>query len=312
MERYDAIVQSRTVRRPEQADAAVLALADGSALAVSIDCNGKARRRRPPQRDDRDRHRVRCEPRLRRRQAAGDDEQPQLRQPREAPHRLAADRGRGRPGRGLPGARGADRRRQRLALQRGRRRPDRPDARDRHGRAPARRPGPGGRGSPSRATRSPSSGPSRRRSPPPSSQSSAASPCPTASRRWSCPRSSRGSRPSAAPSELGRSWNAHDIAEGGLAVALAESCLAGGIGAQVRLDECSRVSRGRPVRRGPRGLPPERPGGAARAARRARARQADRRARRPLAAIELPRERLELALAELEAAHGGGLEDYFA
>ncbi len=47
-ERYDAIVQSRTVRRPEQADAAVLALpatagADGTraALAVSIDCNGR-------------------------------------------------------------------------------------------------------------------------------------------------------------------------------------------------------------------------------------------------------------------------------
>jgi phosphoribosylformylglycinamidine synthase subunit PurL len=40
-EQYDAIVQSRTVRRPEQADAAVLALADGSALAVSIDCNGR-------------------------------------------------------------------------------------------------------------------------------------------------------------------------------------------------------------------------------------------------------------------------------
>jgi phosphoribosylformylglycinamidine synthase len=40
-ERYDAIVQSRTVRRPEQADAAVLALADRSGLAVSIDCNGR-------------------------------------------------------------------------------------------------------------------------------------------------------------------------------------------------------------------------------------------------------------------------------
>jgi phosphoribosylformylglycinamidine synthase II len=40
-EQYDAIVQSRTVRRPEQADAAVLALDDGSALAVSIDCNGR-------------------------------------------------------------------------------------------------------------------------------------------------------------------------------------------------------------------------------------------------------------------------------
>ncbi|MFI4985372.1 MAG: phosphoribosylformylglycinamidine synthase subunit PurL [Solirubrobacterales bacterium] len=40
-EQYDAIVQSRTVRRPGQADAAVLALADGSALAVSIDGNGR-------------------------------------------------------------------------------------------------------------------------------------------------------------------------------------------------------------------------------------------------------------------------------
>src|SRR6185437_7201547 len=40
-EQYDAIVQSRTVRRPEQADAAVLALPGGGALAVSIDGNGR-------------------------------------------------------------------------------------------------------------------------------------------------------------------------------------------------------------------------------------------------------------------------------
>ena len=40
-EQYDCIVQSRTLRRPEQADAAVLALPDGSALALSIDCNGR-------------------------------------------------------------------------------------------------------------------------------------------------------------------------------------------------------------------------------------------------------------------------------
>jgi len=45
-EQYDAIVQSRTVRRPEQADAAVLALPPDEqgvqrALAVSIDCNGR-------------------------------------------------------------------------------------------------------------------------------------------------------------------------------------------------------------------------------------------------------------------------------
>ena len=40
-EQYDAIVQSRTVRRPEQCDAAVLALPGGAALAASIDGNGR-------------------------------------------------------------------------------------------------------------------------------------------------------------------------------------------------------------------------------------------------------------------------------
>jgi phosphoribosylformylglycinamidine synthase subunit PurL len=40
-EQYDWIVQSRTIRRPEQADAAVLALPDGSGIAVSIDGNGR-------------------------------------------------------------------------------------------------------------------------------------------------------------------------------------------------------------------------------------------------------------------------------
>ena len=40
-EQYDSIVQSRTVRRPGQADAAVLALPDGRALAASIDGNGR-------------------------------------------------------------------------------------------------------------------------------------------------------------------------------------------------------------------------------------------------------------------------------
>jgi phosphoribosylformylglycinamidine synthase II len=38
---YDWLVQSRTVRRPEEADAAVLLLPDGAALAVSIDGNGR-------------------------------------------------------------------------------------------------------------------------------------------------------------------------------------------------------------------------------------------------------------------------------
>ncbi|MBV8988786.1 MAG: phosphoribosylformylglycinamidine synthase subunit PurL, partial [Solirubrobacterales bacterium] len=48
-EQYDAIVQSRTVRRPEEADAAVLMLPGGGAIAVSIDGNGR---------------RVACDPRV--------------------------------------------------------------------------------------------------------------------------------------------------------------------------------------------------------------------------------------------------------
>ncbi len=40
-EQYDCIVQSRTVRRPEQADAAVLAMPGGGAIAVSIDGSGR-------------------------------------------------------------------------------------------------------------------------------------------------------------------------------------------------------------------------------------------------------------------------------
>ncbi|HET8758676.1 MAG TPA: phosphoribosylformylglycinamidine synthase subunit PurL [Solirubrobacteraceae bacterium] len=40
-EQYDCVVGSRTVRRPEQADAAVLVLDHGGAIAVSIDGNGR-------------------------------------------------------------------------------------------------------------------------------------------------------------------------------------------------------------------------------------------------------------------------------
>jgi phosphoribosylformylglycinamidine synthase II len=38
---YDCLVGSRTVRRPEQADAAVLSLPDGGAIAISIDGSGR-------------------------------------------------------------------------------------------------------------------------------------------------------------------------------------------------------------------------------------------------------------------------------
>ena len=120
-EQYDCVVQSRTVRRPGVADAAVLEL---------------PRRRRDRRRDRLQRPpcggrplpwhhrggaRMRGEPRLRRRRTARPDELPQLRQSREAAYRLAVDRVDPRAGRRLPRARDPDRRRKRLALQRGRR-----------------------------------------------------------------------------------------------------------------------------------------------------------------------------------------------
>ena len=64
----------------------------------------------------------------------GCDQLPQLRQPGEAPRRLAARPLGAGPGRRVRGARGAGRGRQRLALQRDRARSDLSHARDRHGR----------------------------------------------------------------------------------------------------------------------------------------------------------------------------------
>ena len=84
-EQYDSIVGSRTVRRPEAADAAVLQLPEAGDGDRGLD-----RRQRPPRRlrpvrgHDRGGARVRAEPRLRRRRAARPHQLPQLRQPREA------------------------------------------------------------------------------------------------------------------------------------------------------------------------------------------------------------------------------------
>ncbi len=88
-EQYDCVVGSRTVRRPEQADAAVLTL-DARRRHRRLD-----RRQRPPRggrplsRRRRGRARVLGQPRVRRRRAARPHQLPQLRQPREAAHRLA-------------------------------------------------------------------------------------------------------------------------------------------------------------------------------------------------------------------------------
>ena len=139
-EQYDFVVGSRTARRPEQAGAAVLSLeADGGTGAHR---DGDRRQwaaggLRPPGGRHRGRTRMRPEPGLRRRRAARPDQLPQLRQPGEAAHRLAAhERRRGAGGR-LHGARRPGRRRERLPLQRGRWRPHLPNPRCGHGRLAA-------------------------------------------------------------------------------------------------------------------------------------------------------------------------------
>ncbi len=136
------VVQSRTVRRPEEADAAVLQLThDGleSAIAVSIDGNGRRVACDPVQRHRRGGARVRRQPRLRGRRAARPHQLPELRQPREAPRGVAARALGGRDDRRAGGARRSGGGRQRLALQRVRGRPDLPDAGGGHGGLAARR-----------------------------------------------------------------------------------------------------------------------------------------------------------------------------
>ena len=70
-EQYDCIVQSRTVRRPGSADAAVLALPPATAsqpgIAVAIDGNGRRVAADPYRGTDRGGARARRQPRLRRR-----------------------------------------------------------------------------------------------------------------------------------------------------------------------------------------------------------------------------------------------------
>ena len=245
-EQYDAIVQSRTVRRPEQADAAVLALPDGSALAVSHRLQRPPRRGRPLPRHDRGRARVRREPRLRRRRAARHDQQPQLRQPREAAHRLAAD-----ASRCAASARPAARCEAPIVggnvslYNEGATGPIYPTpVIGMVGRLPD-----GGRAGRLGFARAGDAialvGPF--------APSLAASEL-AKLRGQRAPRRPAGDRPrggalaptapSATRCALGALASAHDIAEGGLAVALAECCLAGGLGAEVALGEAGGARRG--------------------------------------------------------------------
>ena len=188
--------------------------------------------------------------------AAGHDEQPQLRQPGEAAHRVAADRGGARPGRGVPGA---ARRRSSAATSRSttRARPGPiyptpvigmvgllPDAR-RAGRLGFAR---AGDEIALVGPFAPVAGRER------AGQAARARRCPTACRRSSSQAVREAQAAVREAVRAGALCSAHDIAEGGVAVALAECCLAGGLGASVELASDER----RAVRRGPGRVPRQR------------------------------------------------------
>ena len=230
-EQYDPVVQSRTVRRPDEADAAVLALPDGAAIAVSIDGNGRRVACDPRARRRRGGVRVRGEPGLRRAPSRsgltnclnfGNPEKPHVAwQLTEAVEGLAE---------ACEAARRAGRRRQRVALQRGAR-PARSSRRRSSGSSAGSPtpPGPGGSGSRDEGDAIALVGPfdpSLAGSELAKLRGEAAAGTlppidPAAVARGPPARSARASASGALRS-------AHDIAEGGLAVALAECCIAGG------------------------------------------------------------------------------------
>ncbi len=209
--------------------------------------------------------------------------------------------------------------------------PDLPDAGDRHGRPAARRAQRAGWASTSRATDRAGGRlralPGRERA----GQAARRAAARRAARDRLCrPRVTthgRGPRGGA----RGRAASAHDIAEGGLAVALAECCLAGGIGAELLLGEAvgETITPGgtRPRRAGGRSHRPWRRCSArARAASWSAARRgalralgahvpvrADRHRRRRGAEHRVDGERaLDDLVGSLDVAHSGGLAEYFA
>ena len=168
--------------------------------------------------------------------AAGGDRQPELRQPREAGDHGAARRLRARHRRGLRGARHADRLGQRQPLQRDRGAGDPADADDRRGRParPARRADPDGAAGGRRAAaarREPGAsravGAARRAL---GREEGDAPPVDLAAER------AAGAFARAAKAE-GLVAAAHDLGDGGLALAAAEMALAGAVGVEVFADD---------------------------------------------------------------------------
>ena len=221
---------SRTVRRPEAADAAVLQLPESGPGDRRGDRRQRAAGRlRPIRRGGRGGAGVRPEPRLRRRRAARPHQLPQLRQPGEAQRRLAARSRGARPGRRLRRARGA---RSSAATSPSTTRPSTGrSTRPRSSGWSASCPTPPGAGHSRRARATAIAwwGRSRPRWRARSSRSCAAS-SPPGFRR------SRSARCATAIALVrdavrgGVASAAHDVSDGGLACALAEMAIAGGVG----------------------------------------------------------------------------------
>ena len=261
-EQYDYLVGSRTARRPEQADAAVLRLVfagedTGQAIAVSIDGNGRRVACDPYIGAAEAVLRVRREPRLRGRRAARPHQLPQLRQPREAARRMAADVRRRGPGGRLSRAGRPGRRRQRLALQRG----PRTDRSTRHrwsawlASCPTRGACASAFRPPTAASRTWWRCSARSR---PRSRLGAGALQGDARRRAAAVRPRRGREALRAVREAVRAGalhSAHDVSDGGLACCIAEARSSGGAGRTLDLEPLMRRAdvdaRDGAVRRGP-------------------------------------------------------------
>ena len=231
--RYDQLVQSRTVRRPGL-DAAVLRLRpDWRGLALTLDGQGRLGSLDPRLGGQLADARGRPQRRVRRRRAPRLHRLPQLRQPREGGDRLGARRDDRGDGARLRGARRPDRLGERLALQRHRT----------AGRSTRRRSSAASASCPtSAASRAAGSRVTRSCSPAPARSSTLAGS--EAQARWG---SVAGTPTLDLASEVELVRHAtraarhatlvHDVAEGGLAVALAEAALWSGVGAELDLDD---------------------------------------------------------------------------
>ena len=220
------------------------------AIAVSIDGNGRRVACDPYTRRRRGRARVRAQPRLRRGGAARPHELPELRQPREAAHRLAAD-ARGR---------GAARRLPRASARRWWAATSRSTTRAAAGRSTRRRSSGWSASCPTRATvpwsafREPGHAialvgpfaPVARRL---GAREAAGRALDASCRRSTWTRTPPRSTRSASAVRSGVVATAHDVSEGGLACALAECAIAGAASAR-QVD--ARRATSRAVRRGTR------------------------------------------------------------